>query len=106
VAYDANARRRLTMYERVVRFTDVNAERIEQLVARIRESDGPPPGVPTTGLKLLFDEAQGTAIAIQQFATAEDMAEGAKVFAAMDQSETPGTRASVDACEVKLELKA
>jgi hypothetical protein len=34
------------------------------------------------------------------------MEEGAKVFAAMDPSDTPGARASVDACEVKLELEA
>jgi hypothetical protein len=93
------------MYERVVRFTDVSAERIEQLVTRINEAAGPPPGVPTSGLKLLFDASQGTAVAIQEFATAQDMAEGAKVFAAMDSSETPGTRVSVDACEVKLDLK-
>jgi hypothetical protein len=93
------------MYERVVRFTDVSAERVEQLVARIQQAGGPPPGVRTRGLKLLFDEARGTAVASQEFATAEDMAEGAKVFAAMDPSETPGTRASVDECEVKLDLK-
>ena len=35
----------------------------------------------------------------------EDM-ESAKVFAAMDPSDTPGARVSVDACEVKLELEA
>ena len=29
-----------------------------------------------------------------------------KVFAAMDSGETPGTRASVDACELELELEA
>jgi hypothetical protein len=40
------------MYERVVRFTDVSAERIEQLVARIDEAGGPPPGVKTSGLRL------------------------------------------------------
>ena len=94
------------MYERVVRFSDVSAGRVEQLVTRIKEANGPPPGVPTTGIKLLFDEAQGTAIATQEFATADDMAAGAKVFAAMDPSETPGTRVSVDECERKLELKA
>ena len=92
------------MYVRVVRFTDVSVERVEQLLARITEAGGPPPGVKSIGLKLLFDEAQGTAIAMQEFATAEDMEEGGKVLAAMDPSETPGTRASVDACEVKLEL--
>jgi hypothetical protein len=94
------------MYARVVRFTDVSAERLEGLLARIKESDGPPPGVPSTGLTMLFDEGQGSAVVLQYFATAEDMEAGAKVMAAMDASETPGTRASVDACELKLELKA
>jgi hypothetical protein len=93
------------MNVRVVRFTDVSADRLEGLLARINESGGPPPGVPSTGLKLLFDEAQGTAVVLQYFATAEDMDTGAKVMAAMDASETPGTRASVDACELKLELE-
>jgi hypothetical protein len=94
------------MYVRVVRFTDVSAERLEGLLARIKESDGPPPGVPSKGLTMLFDEGQGSAVVLQYFDTAEDMEAGAKVMAAMDASETPGTRASVDACEVKLELKA
>lgn len=94
------------MYVRVVRFTDVSADRMEQLLARINESDGPPPGVPSTGLKIMFDESQGTAVVLQHFATAEDMDAGAKVMSAMDPSETPGTRASVDACELKVELTA
>jgi len=94
------------MYVRVVRFRDVSAERIEQLLARIKEAGGPPPGVRSHGLKVLFDEGEGTAIVLQEFETAEDMDAGARVFAAMDPSETPGTRDSVDACEVKLELQA
>jgi hypothetical protein len=94
------------MYVRVVRFTDVSAERMEGLLARMKESDGPPPGVPSTGLTMLVDEAQGTAVVLQHFATAEDMDAGAKVMAAMDASETPGARASVDMCELKLELQA
>jgi hypothetical protein len=91
------------VYVRVVRFTDVNAERIEGLLARIEESDGPPPGVPTTGLRVLYDESQGTAVVLQLFETAEDMSAGAQAFGAMDPSETPGTRASVDMCESRLE---
>lgn len=91
------------MYVRTVRFTGVSAERMQELLARIEESDGPPPGVPATGLKILLDEAQGTALVLQQFESAEDMEAGDKVFSAMDSSDTPGTRASVDMCEVKLE---
>ena len=41
------------MYVRVVRFTDVDTGRIESLIATIKESDGPPPGVPTTALKMM-----------------------------------------------------
>ncbi len=94
------------MYVRVVRFTDVSVERMDALLARLKESDGPPPGVPATGLTILSDEAQGTAVVLQYFATAEDMEAGAKVMAAMDASETPGVRGSVDMCELKLELDA
>ena len=92
------------MYVRAVRFTDVSAERMRELLARVEEAGGPPPGVATTGLDVLFDEAQGTALVLQRFESAEDMEAGGKVFDAMDSSDTPGTRASVDLCEVKLEL--
>lgn len=91
------------MHVRVVRFTDVSAERMQELLTRIEGSDGPPPGVPATGLKVLFDDSQGTAVVLQYFENDEDMEAGAKVFSAMDTSETPGTRASVDMCEVKVE---
>jgi hypothetical protein len=97
------SRRLVVMYVRAVRFTDVSAERMRELLARIEESDGPPPGVPATGLKILVDEAQGTALVLQSFESAEDMEAGGKVFSAMDSSETPGARASVDMCEVRLE---
>jgi hypothetical protein len=91
------------MHVRVVRFTDVTRERIDELSARIEEGDGPPPGVPSTGVKVLFDESQGTAVVLQHFDSAEDMEEGAKAFGAMDPSDTPGTRGSVDACELVIE---
>lgn len=94
------------MYIRVVRFTNVSKERMDGLLARVKETEGPPPGVDTTGLTVLFDEQQGTAVVLQRFETAEAMEAGAKVFAAMDASDTPGVRASVDACELKLDLEA
>lgn len=94
------------MYVRVVRFTDVDVERMEGVLASIKESGGPPPDVPAMGITMLFDESQNTAIVLQRFATAEDMDAGAQAFGAMDASETPGARASVDMCELKLELEA
>ena len=93
------------VHVRVVRFTDVIAERVQQLVARIDEAGGPPPGIPTTGVQLLFDEAQGTAVVLQMFDTAEDMRKGADAFSAMDPAETPGTRVAVDMCELKVDRR-
>ena len=94
------------MYVRVVRFTGVSAERLGKLLARIKESDGAPEGIPRTGLRILVDEDQGTAVVEQYFETAEDMEVGGRAFSAMDSAETPGTRASVDSCELRLEMKA
>ena len=94
------------MYVRVVRFTDVKPDKIAELKARIDESDGPPPGVNTTGLQVLLDQSAGTAVVLQHFPTAEDMEAGARVFEAMDASETPGTRASIDMCEVAIDVQA
>ena len=90
------------MFVRVVRFTDVTAERVESLVARIDET-GPPPGVPIKKLQMIFDEGQGTAVVLQFFDDEESLRAGAEAFAAMDSSETPGSRASVDAGELKVE---
>ena len=90
------------MFVRVVRFTDVTAERVESLVARIDET-GPPPGVAIKRLQLVFDEAQGTAVVLQYFDNEQNLRSGADAFAAMDPSETPGSRVSVDTGELKVE---
>ena len=90
------------MFIRVVRFTDVTPERVESLVATIDET-GPPPGVPIKKLQLVFDEAQGTAVVLQFFDSEESLRAGAETFAAMDPSETPGSRVSVDTGELKVE---
>lgn len=94
------------MYARVVRFTGVSPDRIADIQKRVDENDGPPEGVPSTGLQLLVDESQETAIFVGYFGTEEDMKKGSEVLAQMDPGDTPGTRASVDMCEVKLERKA
>ncbi len=91
------------MNARVVRFTDVKPERIEEIARQVEESDGPPEGVDSTGMTLLVDKSQGTAIFVGFFENEEKMNEASAVFDAMDPSETPGTRASVDLCEVKIE---
>jgi len=91
-------------YVRVVRFTDVNKDKVEALMARVDERDGPPEGVPATGFKLLLDEEQGTALALQFFDSMDDLLTGEQVLSAMPAGETPGTRVSVDRCEVKASM--
>jgi hypothetical protein len=91
------------MYARVVRFTDVTKEAIDGILARIETEGGPPEGVDSTGVKLLYDAQQGTALFVGYFENAEKMAAADAVLDAMDPSETPGTRASVDQCEVIVE---
>lgn len=91
------------MHARVVRFTDVTPESVQNVVSRIESNEGPPPGVESTGMKLLYDEGQGTAIFVGFFEDEEKMRAAHEVLDQMDTSDTPGTRASVDQCEVKIE---
>jgi hypothetical protein len=94
------------MYARVVRFTGVSPDRIAEIAKRVEENEGPPEGVDSTGFQLLVDESQGTAVFIGYFDSEENMRKSAEVLEAMEPSETPGTRASVDVCEVKVEAEA
>jgi len=94
------------MHARVVRFTDVSRERIGQIVARIESEDGPPPGVPASAMKLVFDEGQSTAVFIGFFESEEDMRTADEALRQMDASDTPGTRASIDQGEVAIERDA
>ena len=94
------------MYVRVVRFTDVAEDRIAGLRERIDEADGPPEGVISTGVQFNYDADQGTAVVIQKFASMDDLKESEAALEAMDSGDTPGTRVSIDRCEVVAELDA
>ncbi|HET8813940.1 MAG TPA: hypothetical protein VFM51_03175 [Solirubrobacterales bacterium] len=90
------------MYARVVRFTDVDPD---HLAGRLAESsEGPPVDIPAKQVQILHDADQRTAVVVQIFETAEDMAAAEGPLDSMDPGETPGTRASIDRCEVKAEL--
>lgn len=94
------------MFMRVVRFTDVDPEHLARNLEDIDGRDGPPEGVPSKAIQILHDEQQRTAVVLQLFDSADDMAAAEGPLDAMDPSDTPGTRASVDRCELKLELRA
>ena len=93
------------MHMRVVRFSDVDPERVAKLVSELDQSAGPPEGIKATGLQMVVDEDQRTAVVIQLFDSAEDLRDSEAAFDAMDPSDTPGTRASIDRGELKLDLK-
>ncbi len=94
------------MHARVVRFTGVSQETVDRVKAMVEESGGPPPGVKATAMKMLFDADQGTSVFVAFFATEQDMRDADPVFQQMDPGDTPGSRASVDLCEVVIEREA
>ena len=92
------------MHARVVRFTDVDPNHLDQRLAEGEERDGPPVDIPAKAVQILHDPEQRTAIVIQLFETADNMAAAESALDSMDPGDTPGTRASVDRCEVKAEF--
>jgi hypothetical protein len=92
------------MYARVVRFTEVDPEHLAGRLADIEASEGPPVDIPAKGVQILHDPDQRTAVVIQLFETADDMAAAEGALDAMDPGDTPGTRASIDRCEIKAEV--
>ena len=94
------------MYARVVRFTGVSDETIASVQKQVEESGGPPPGVEAKSMQMLYDAGQGTALFVMYLDSAEQMKKADEVMGAMDPGETPGSRASVDLCEVVIEREA
>jgi hypothetical protein len=92
------------MYARVVRFTDVDPNHLAERIADAEGSDGPPVDIPAKGIQILHDPEQRTAVVIQLFETGDDMAAAEGALDRMDPAETPGTRASIDRCEIKAEV--
>lgn len=92
------------MYARVVRFTDVDPDHLAGRLDEIQASQGPPVDIPAKSVQFLHDPDQRTAIVIQLFETADDMATAERALDAMDPADTPGTRASVDRCEIMAEV--
>jgi hypothetical protein len=94
------------MYARVVRFTDVDPDHLAGLRADIKPRDEPPVDIPAKGIQILHDPDQRTAVVIQLFETGDDMAAAERALDEMDSGDTPGTRGSIDRCEIKAELGA
>ena len=92
------------MYARVVRFTEVDPDHLARRLDEIEASERPPVDIPAKGIQILHDPDERTAVVIQLFETADDMSAAEGALDAMDPSDTPGTRASIDRCEIKAEV--
>jgi hypothetical protein len=92
------------MYARVVRFTDVDPDHLAGRLDEVEARGRPPVDIPAKGVQILHDPDQRTAVVIQLFETADDMAAAESALDAMDPADTPGTRASIDRSEIKAEL--
>ncbi len=94
------------MYARVVRFTDVDPDHLAERLAEIESSEAAPVDIAAKAIQILHDPDQRTAVVIQLFETADDMAAAEAPLDEMDAADTPGTRASIDRCEIKADLGA
>jgi hypothetical protein len=93
------------VHARIVRFTDVDPDHIARRLAEGGdERPADVPDIPAKKVQILHDADQRTAVVIQLFETADDMAAAEGPLNAMDPADTPGTRASVDRCEIKAEF--
>jgi hypothetical protein len=92
------------MYARVVRFTDVDPDHMAERLDDAQAREGPPVDIPAKSVQILHDRDQRTAVVIQLFETADDMSAAEGALDAMDPADTPGTRASIDRCEIKAEV--
>ena len=93
------------MYARVVRFSGVTPEHADKIASDINSGDGPPPGVPAKAVKMIYDANSQTSVVVVFFDSEEDMKAGGEALSAMDNSDTPGTRESVNTGEVKAEME-
>lgn len=94
------------MYARVTRFTDCDPEAMARVVAEVDKTDAPPPGVPSSGLEVVVDEDSRTVIFIGYFETEDDLRTGDEALESFDPpGGAPGTRASVEKGEIKIQKR-
>jgi hypothetical protein len=95
-------------YARIARFTGATPEQITSTVSVIEAAEGPPPGVPSTGVKVVVNEEEGTVIFIGFFESEQDLRAGDTALREMDAPPGGplGTLASVDMGEIRVEREA
>src|SRR5215204_6383511 len=90
------------MLARVTTFEGGTADGIRAAVEQLRSDipSGPPEGVKSTGLTMLFDADRGRVLFIGLFANEDDLRASEPALEAMSPPEGTGKRSSVDIYEV------
>ena len=95
------------MYARVSTWEGTQPDAAKQAGEQIRSSDGPPEGVPSVGITMLFDEKSGRSMAIALFETEDDLRKGDETLNGMTppSGDGAGRRTSVDFYEVVVDRR-
>ena len=95
------------MLARVTTFEGGTADGVRAAVEQLRSDapSGPPPGVKSDGLTMLFDADGGRVMFIGLFASEEDLRASEAALEAMSPPEGAGTRSSVDIYEVGVDVR-
>jgi len=94
------------MYARVARWEGSNAEAQQQMAGMINASEGPPEGVPSSGIMVLNDPGEGRSLVIALFESEEDMRAGDEALRAMDRPEgSVGDVSSIELYEVGVDRR-
>ena len=95
------------MLARVTTWEGGTAEGLHAASAMMREnvSQGPPPGVKSTGITMLVDAAGGRALMIGMFETEADLRESEAALQAMNPPDGIGNRTATDIYEVVTDVR-
>jgi hypothetical protein len=85
------------VYARVSHWEGIDEEAIRQFAELINSSDGPPEGVPSSGILVLSDAAGGRSLVIGLFDTEDDLRAGDAALKAMDRP--PEAKGEISAIE-------
>jgi hypothetical protein len=88
---------------RVVEFTGVSADRMEQMGREMQDGQ-PPEGLDATEVIVLHDAEEERSVAIVFFETEDDYTRGDEILSAMPAGDTPGQRTSVKKYNVAVRM--
>jgi hypothetical protein len=95
------------MHARVAQWEGLDEDAIRGFAQMINSSEGPPEGVPSSGILVLSNAEQGRSLVIGLFDSEEDMRKGDAALRAMDRPpEARGNISSIDFYEVTVERRA